>query len=109
MGMISASDFIETLRKLRAAAGSGGGALSDAEMDAHTIRAMRAAAAADGAPPRPLVFCRETDNFSTVRLYCSPHVYELFGHTLEVESAVRVAVTCVAKWPGLSHGAFPLQ
>jgi 5'-AMP-activated protein kinase, regulatory gamma subunit len=67
VGMISASDFIETLRKLRAAAGSGGGALSDAEMDAHTIRAMREAAAADDAPPRPLVFCREHETFSTVR------------------------------------------
>ena len=67
VGMISASDFIEMLRKLRAAAGDGGGALSDTEMDAHTIRAMRAAAAADGVEPRPLVFCRETDTFASVR------------------------------------------
>ena len=65
--MISASDFIETLHKLRAAAGDAGDALSDAEMDEHTIRAMRSAAAADGAPPRPLVFCREADTFSSVR------------------------------------------
>jgi hypothetical protein len=67
VGMISASDFIETLRKLREVAGSGGGALSDAEMDAHTIRAMREAAAADGNEPRQLIFCREGDSFSTVR------------------------------------------
>ena len=66
VGMISASDFIETLRKLRAAAGSGGGALSDAQMDAHTIRALRDEASADGVPPRPLVYCREADSFSSV-------------------------------------------
>jgi hypothetical protein len=67
VGMISASDFIETLRKLREAASDGSGALSDAEMDAHTIRAMRTAAATEGMGPRQLVSCRETESFATVR------------------------------------------
>ena len=67
VGMISASDFIETLHKLRDAAGSAGDALSDAEMDEHTIRVMREAAAAEGHAPRDLVYCRETDSFSSVR------------------------------------------
>ena len=69
--MISASDFIATLRKLREAAGAGGGALSEGEMDCHTIRAMREAAAAESAggsgETRPLVFCREADTFSQAR------------------------------------------
>jgi 5'-AMP-activated protein kinase, regulatory gamma subunit len=66
VGMISASDFIETLRQLRDAAGAGGG-LTDREMDAHSIRALRVAAAAAGAGAKPLVFCHETDSFATVR------------------------------------------
>jgi len=67
VGMISASDFIETLKQLRDTASSGG-ALTDSEMDAHTIRASRLAAAAAGAPVRPLVACHENDSFATVRL-----------------------------------------
>lgn len=66
VGMISASDFIETLKQLRDTASSGG-ALTDSEMDAHTIRATRLAAAAAGAPVRPLVACHENDSFATVR------------------------------------------
>jgi hypothetical protein len=65
--MISASDFIETLRKLQEAASDGSSSLTDAEMDAHTIRAMRTAAAAEGAGPRLLVFCQENDSFAKVR------------------------------------------
>lgn len=66
VGMISASDFIETLKQLRDTASSGG-ALTDSEMDAHTIRATRLLAAAAGAPSRPLVACHENDSFATVR------------------------------------------
>jgi hypothetical protein len=39
VGVISASDFIHTLRRLRNAVSSGSNPLSEAEMDAHTVRA----------------------------------------------------------------------
>lgn len=75
VGVISASDFIATLQRLRAAAAAPGGyALSEAEMDRHTIRAMRALAAADGHEPKPLVFCRETDTFAAVRTASVPRL-----------------------------------
>jgi hypothetical protein len=38
VGVISASDFIHTLRRLRNAVSSGSNPLSEAEMDAHTVR-----------------------------------------------------------------------
>jgi hypothetical protein len=37
VGMLSASDFIATLRRLRSAVSSGHNPLSEAEMDAHTV------------------------------------------------------------------------
>jgi len=46
VGMLSASDLIHALRDLRDAARAGGSPLSEAQMDAHTIRALRAGAAA---------------------------------------------------------------
>jgi hypothetical protein len=67
-GMISASDFIETLKQLREASVGQGGALSDIEIDAHSIRALRQASSADGTAPKPLVYCHETDTFATVCL-----------------------------------------
>jgi hypothetical protein len=41
LGVISASDFIHTLRRLRSAVSSGNNPLSEAEMDAHTVRQGR--------------------------------------------------------------------
>lgn len=38
MGVISASDFIHMLRRLKSAVSSGNNPLSEAEMDAHTVR-----------------------------------------------------------------------
>ena len=38
MGVISASDFIHMLRRLKHAVSSGNNPLSEAEMDAHTVR-----------------------------------------------------------------------
>ena len=38
VGVISASDFIHTLRRLRSAISSGHNPMSEAEMDAHTVR-----------------------------------------------------------------------
>ena len=46
VGMLSASDLIHALSDLRDAARAGGSPLSEAQMDAHTIRALRAGAAA---------------------------------------------------------------
>jgi hypothetical protein len=38
VGVISASDFIHMLRRLKHAVSSGNNPLSEAEMDAHTVR-----------------------------------------------------------------------
>lgn len=65
-GMISASDFIESLKQLREASAGQGGGLSDSEIDAHSIRALRQAASAAGATTKPLIYCHETDTFATV-------------------------------------------
>ena len=73
IGVVAASDFIVALQRLRGAAGlggagagdgggagggGGGGAPSEAELDEHTVRGMREAAAQEGRPPPPLVFVR---------------------------------------------------
>lgn len=41
MGVISASDFINILTRLRVSVSKGGNPMSEAEMDAHTIRGLR--------------------------------------------------------------------
>ncbi|KAF6259745.1 hypothetical protein COO60DRAFT_1511823 [Scenedesmus sp. NREL 46B-D3] len=73
VGVISASDFIHTLRRLRNAVSSGSNPLSEAEMDAHTIRAMREECQLEGRPPKPLVFVRPADSLARV-------VRTLFSH-----------------------------
>lgn len=40
--------------------------LSEAEMDAHTIRSLREEAAGDGRPPRPLMYVKPDDKLSDV-------------------------------------------
>ncbi|KAK9791564.1 hypothetical protein WJX73_004531 [Symbiochloris irregularis] len=55
VGMISASDFIHVLQQLRSSVSSSG-PLNEAEMDQHTVRAMRDAAQAEGKPHRRLVW-----------------------------------------------------
>jgi hypothetical protein len=54
VGVISASDFIHTLRRLRNAVSSGSNPLSEAEMDAHTVSLQPAYAHWQGRPPRLL-------------------------------------------------------
>jgi 5'-AMP-activated protein kinase regulatory gamma subunit len=65
-GVISASDFAAALARLRSAAAAGAGPLGDEEMDELTIRDLRAAAAAEGRPPRPLVAARPGDSLAAV-------------------------------------------
>eukprot|EP00775_Hariotina_reticulata_P003066 gene3066-3346_t len=66
LGVISASDFIHTLRRLRSAVSSGNNPLSEAEMDAHTIRGMREECGLEGRTPKPLVYVRPQDNLAKV-------------------------------------------
>ena len=49
------SMLAQILRQLRTSVSSGGNALSEAEMDRHTIRGLREDAAAEGRVPKPLV------------------------------------------------------
>ena len=65
-GMLSPSDFIHTLRALRSNISGGGSTLSEAEMDRHSIRALREAAAAEGRVPKRVVFVRPTDSLQAV-------------------------------------------
>ncbi|KAK9867655.1 hypothetical protein WJX84_008764 [Apatococcus fuscideae] len=65
-GMLSPSDFIHTLRALRSNISGGGTTLSEAEMDRHSIRALREAAAAEGRMPKRVVFVRPTDSLAVV-------------------------------------------
>lgn len=65
-GMISASDFIQILRQLRTSVSSGANALSEAEMDRHTIRGLREDASAEGRVPKPLVFVRPEEHMGMV-------------------------------------------
>mmetsp|Transcript_1261 Transcript_1261/g.3771 ORF Transcript_1261/g.3771 Transcript_1261/m.3771 type:complete len:585 (+) Transcript_1261:304-2058(+) len=71
-GMISASDFIQVLQSLRTSATSSG-PLSEAEMDRHSLKGLRAAAGAEGRPPKPLVFVRPGDPLAVL-------VQRLFAH-----------------------------
>ena len=67
MGMISASDFIQTLKWLRQTVSTGSNPLSEAEMDMHTIRIMRDEAMLEGRELKPLAYVKPTDNFHVVR------------------------------------------
>ncbi|KAK9839636.1 hypothetical protein WJX81_002159 [Elliptochloris bilobata] len=66
VGMISASDFIFILRRLRSSVTSGGNPMSEAEMDNYTIRGLREEATAAGRPPKPLVSLRPQDSLHAV-------------------------------------------
>jgi len=67
MGMISASDFIQTLKWLRASVATGVNPLSEAEMDTHTIRLMREDATSEGREPKALAYVKPLDTFHMVR------------------------------------------
>lgn len=56
VGMISASDFITVLQRLRHSITSGGTPWTESEMDSHTVRAMREEAHSEGKPHRHLVW-----------------------------------------------------
>ena len=61
-GVISASDFINILRRLRVSVSSGANPMSEAEMDAHTIRGLREQvggmhAGGGGGPPGATRLC----------------------------------------------------
>jgi 5'-AMP-activated protein kinase, regulatory gamma subunit len=64
--MLSASDFIQILKRLRSSVSSGANPMSESEMDQHTIRGLREEAAADGRAPKPLVYVKPDDHLGTV-------------------------------------------
>lgn len=66
VGMISASDFIHILRKLRNSISHGANPMSEHEMDMHTIRGLREEGALEGRMPRPLVYCQPEENLVAV-------------------------------------------
>lgn len=66
IGVISASDFISVLTRLRRSVSSGASPLSEDEMDVHTIRALREQAAMDGHEPKPLVYAKPEDHLGKV-------------------------------------------
>eukprot|EP00195_Chlamydomonas_chlamydogama_P004942 CAMPEP_0202902206 /NCGR_PEP_ID=MMETSP1392-20130828/16719_1 /ASSEMBLY_ACC=CAM_ASM_000868 /TAXON_ID=225041 /ORGANISM="Chlamydomonas chlamydogama, Strain SAG 11-48b" /LENGTH=541 /DNA_ID=CAMNT_0049588939 /DNA_START=491 /DNA_END=2115 /DNA_ORIENTATION=+ len=66
IGVISASDFIHILKRLRNSVTSGGNPMSEAEMDAHTIRGLREEAGLEGREPKPLVFVKPDDDLGKV-------------------------------------------
>eukprot|EP01024_Parvocaulis_polyphysoides_P006961 TRINITY_DN12068_c0_g1_i1.p1 TRINITY_DN12068_c0_g1~~TRINITY_DN12068_c0_g1_i1.p1 ORF type:complete len:580 (+),score=58.64 TRINITY_DN12068_c0_g1_i1:205-1944(+) len=63
-GMISPSDFINALMRLRTTMTQS--PLSEAEMDSHTIRMMREEAEKDGKPSRDLVYVKPEDSLQHV-------------------------------------------
>eukprot|EP00201_Polytomella_parva_P022963 CAMPEP_0175046128 /NCGR_PEP_ID=MMETSP0052_2-20121109/4848_1 /TAXON_ID=51329 ORGANISM="Polytomella parva, Strain SAG 63-3" /NCGR_SAMPLE_ID=MMETSP0052_2 /ASSEMBLY_ACC=CAM_ASM_000194 /LENGTH=614 /DNA_ID=CAMNT_0016309819 /DNA_START=1556 /DNA_END=3400 /DNA_ORIENTATION=- len=66
-GVISASDFISILRRLRNSVSSGANPLSEAEMDTHTIRMLREQSIhIDGRGPKPLVYVKPQDRLNSV-------------------------------------------
>eukprot|EP00877_Chromochloris_zofingiensis_P006377 jgi/Chrzof1/1993/Cz10g29010.t1 len=73
IGVISASDFIHILRRLRVAVSSGSNPMSEQEMDAHTIRGLREEASLDGREPKQLVYVKPDDNLAKVVRTLSDH------------------------------------
>eukprot|EP00197_Chlamydomonas_leiostraca_P002761 CAMPEP_0202856964 /NCGR_PEP_ID=MMETSP1391-20130828/74_1 /ASSEMBLY_ACC=CAM_ASM_000867 /TAXON_ID=1034604 /ORGANISM="Chlamydomonas leiostraca, Strain SAG 11-49" /LENGTH=551 /DNA_ID=CAMNT_0049535697 /DNA_START=328 /DNA_END=1983 /DNA_ORIENTATION=+ len=65
-GVISASDFINILKRLRHSVSAGGNPMSEAEMDAHTIRGLREEVTMEGRDPKPLVYVRPDDDLAKV-------------------------------------------
>ncbi|GFH06810.1 uncharacterized protein HaLaN_01509 [Haematococcus lacustris] len=65
-GVISASDFIAILTRLRSSVSASGNPMSEAEMDAHTIRGLREEAAVDGREAKELVYVKPDDDLAKV-------------------------------------------
>lgn len=65
-GIISASDFIATLQRLRSMVSTSSNPMSEAEMDQHTIRGLREEMQAEGRPPKGLVYVSPGDSLSLV-------------------------------------------
>ncbi|GAX76328.1 hypothetical protein CEUSTIGMA_g3774.t1 [Chlamydomonas eustigma] len=66
IGVISASDFISVLTRLRNSVYSGANPMSEAEMDAHTIRGLREHAALEGREPKHLAYAKPQDDLAKV-------------------------------------------
>lgn len=65
-GMVSASDFITTLQRLRNLVSTSSNPMSEAEMDQHTIRGLRDQMNLEGNTPRPLISCFPNDSLYDV-------------------------------------------
>lgn len=66
VGVISASDLIETLQRLRSLVSSSANPMSESEMDQHTIRGLREQLAAEGRERRNLVSLSPADSLANV-------------------------------------------
>eukprot|EP00798_Chlamydomonas_sp_ICE-L_P030576 gene30576-35594_t len=66
IGVISASDFISILKRLRNSVSSGANAMSEMEMDLHTIRGLREEAVSEGRESKGLVYTRPDDDLLKV-------------------------------------------
>ena len=65
-GIISASDFIATLQRLRSMVSTSSNPMSEVEMDQHTIRGLREELAGEGRPPKSLVFVTPKNTLAQV-------------------------------------------
>lgn len=65
-GIISASDFIATLQRLRNLVSTSSNPMSEAEMDQHTIRGLREELNREGRSPKPLVSVSPDDTLQHV-------------------------------------------
>ena len=66
LGIISASDFIATLQRLRSMVSTSSNPMSEMEMDQHTIRGLREELSAEGRPPKSLVHVSPKDSLAQV-------------------------------------------
>lgn len=65
-GVISASDFITTLQRLRNMVSTSSNPMSEAEMDQHTIRGLREELTKEGAKPKDIITVSCTDSLQMV-------------------------------------------
>lgn len=106
-GVISASDFIETLKRLRSLVSSSANPMSESEMDLHTIRGLREQLASEGREPRELVGVGPSDSLAYVvrtlfekRCSMAP-VLDGDAASLDTAEEDGVQVLCLATLSGI--------
>lgn len=97
-GIVSASDFIATLQRLRSMVSTSSNPMSEAELDQHTIRGLREELAAEGRPPRDLVSVAPADSLAAV-------VRTLYDNHCSMAPVVRAAGDDGGEGPEVLHAA----